>query len=325
MNCATPRRRGGRIDRDLRTPASLVKTDSPDTHRAAIAGPPLWLLALITISGAMAMHMFVPALPDAALALQATPASMQMAISIYIVGLAVGQLAYGPLSDAYGWRRLLMAGLALYVAGGVACALATGVNGLLAGRLVQALGGCAGLSLGRAMVRDTAPTESAVRELALLNLMVLLGPGIASVVGGVLTATAGWRSIVLLLAAVGAATLVFCWRTLPETTVPACRFGARVLVSDYRALLGSRRFVGFAVGGGCATTSLYAFLSAAPFIFIDELHQSVDAGRQPVAAHRCLVEPDKCRDPAHDRAGWRPDSDEHHRPDACLCLRLRNR
>jgi DHA1 family bicyclomycin/chloramphenicol resistance-like MFS transporter len=238
--------------------------------------PPLWLLALITVSGTMAMHMFVPALPVAASALQAGTGAMQMTISIYIIGLAGGQLVYGPLSDALGRRPMLMVGLALYVVGGVTCALAPGLHTLLFGRLVQALGGCAGLALGRAIVRDTSSNESAVRELATLNLMILIGPGLAPVVGGALASHAGWRSIFLLLAAVGAATLVFAWRLLPETLSASRGLNARALLGDYRALLGSRQFIGFALGGGCATTSVYAFLSAAPFIFVNELHQPVD-------------------------------------------------
>jgi DHA1 family bicyclomycin/chloramphenicol resistance-like MFS transporter len=238
--------------------------------------PPMWLLVLITISGTMAMHMFVPALPDAAHSLGTTAGEMQMAISIYIIGLAAGQLCYGPLSDALGRRPLLMTGLALYTAGSVAAAFAPGLGTLLTARLVQALGGCAGLALGRAIVRDTTTSGSAIRELALLNLMIMIGPGLAPVVGGAVSGAAGWRAIFVLLAIGGAATLVFTWRLLPETARPSGRLGVRPLLQDYRALLSSPRFVGFALGGGSATTCVYAFLSAAPFIFIDELHEPVE-------------------------------------------------
>jgi MFS transporter, DHA1 family, multidrug resistance protein len=237
--------------------------------------PPLWLLVLITISGTMAMHMFVPALPDAARALGTTPGQMQMAISIYIIGLAAGQLCYGPLSDALGRRPLLMTGLGLYAVGSVAAAFAPNLGTLLAARLVQALGGCAGLALGRAIVRDTTQAESAIRELALLNLMIMVGPGLAPVVGGAVSAAVGWRAIFALLAVGGVLTLFFTWRLLPETGHPSGRVGVGTLVADYRELLTSRRFVGFALGGGSATTCVYAFLSAAPFIFVNELHEPV--------------------------------------------------
>ena len=244
----------------------------PSAKRAA---PPLWLLVLITISGTMAMHMFVPALPDAAQALGTGTGPMQMAISLYVSGLAIGQLFYGPLSDALGRRPLLLFGLALYTLASLVAGLAPGLGTLLAARLLQALGGCAGLALGRAMVRDTSSSDTAVRQLALLNLMIMIGPGFAPMVGGALAGSFGWRSVFFLLAAVGALTLVFAWRLLPETGRPGGRVGARVLAADYASLLSSRRFVALLIGGSCATTSIYAFLAAAPFIFTLELHKSI--------------------------------------------------
>ena len=133
------------------------------TERSIAPAPPMWLLVLITISGTMAMHMFVPALPDAARALGTTAGQMQMAVSIYIIGLAAGQLGYGPLSDALGRRPMLITGLALYALGSVAAAVAPNLGTLLAARLLQALGGCAGLALGRAIVRVTTQAEAAIR------------------------------------------------------------------------------------------------------------------------------------------------------------------
>ena len=237
--------------------------------------PPLWLLVLITLSGTLAMHMFVPALPDAARDLGAGIATMQMTISLYILGLAFGQLVYGPLADAFGRRPVLMVGLAIYTLAGLAAALAPGAQSLIAARLFQALGGCAGLVLGRAMVRDTARAEEAVRQMALLTLMTLIGPGLAPMLGGVLSATLGWRAIFLVLAALGTAGLAFAWWLLPETGSRNGGLSAAALARDYRTLLASPTFLGLAIGGGCATTSMYAFVAAAPFIFTRELHRPV--------------------------------------------------
>src|SRR5450830_1152291 len=117
--------------------------------------PPIWLLALITITGTLAMHMFVPGLPSAALDFHSSMPIMQMTISLYIFGLAVGQLIYGPLSDAYGRRPVLLIGLGIYTVAGVLAAVAPSVHFLIFTRLLQALGGAAGLVLGRAVVRDT--------------------------------------------------------------------------------------------------------------------------------------------------------------------------
>jgi len=240
---------------------------------AGRARPPIWLLVLITISGTLAMHMFVPALPDAARALGVSSAAMQMTISVYILGLAGGQLVYGPLSDALGRRPMLLTGLLLYTVGGTAAMLVSGIHALVAARLFQALGGCAGLALGRAIVRDTAPPDEAVRALALLNLMMMIGPGLAPLLGSGLVALSGWRTVFVLLAAMGAVTLFFTWRLIPETGKPSGRISVAALARDYGALLRSPSYLGFALGGGCATTSIYAFIAAAPFIVTAQLHR----------------------------------------------------
>lgn len=234
---------------------------------------PLWLLVLITISGTLAMHVFVPALPDAAHALAVSSGAMQMTISVYILGLAGGQLVYGPLSDSLGRRPMLLIGLSLYTIAGVAALLSTGIHTLVAARLFQALGGCAGLALGRAIVRDTARPDEAVRALALMNLMMMVGPGFAPLVGSGLVSVFGWRSIFVLLTLLGATTLAFTWRMIPETSKPSGKISVSILAHDYGALLRSPTFIGFAIGGGCATTSFYAFIAAAPFIVANTLHR----------------------------------------------------
>jgi DHA1 family bicyclomycin/chloramphenicol resistance-like MFS transporter len=232
---------------------------------------PLWLLVLITFSGTLAMHMFVPALPSAARDLGATAAAMQGTISLYIVGLAIGQLIYGPLSDCFGRRPVLMVGLVLYTAAGIAAVLASGVQMLVAARFIQALGGCTGLVLGRAMVRDVAAPEDAARRLAGMNLVVVIGPALAPLAGGVLSSTLGWRSIFLVLIGLGAANILFAWRLLPETGRPTGSISVLGLGRDYKRLLSSPAFLGYAIGGGCATTSMYGFTAAAPFIIVNQL------------------------------------------------------
>ena len=235
---------------------------------------PLWLLALFTFSGTLGMHIFVPALPSAGRDLGAGIGIMQWTVSLYIFGLAVGQLGYGPISDRFGRRPALMAGLALYTIAGLAAALAPDTHALIAARFFQAVGGCAGMVLGRAIVRDTAPPLGAARRLALMNLMVTLGPGAAPIVGGAMASTLGWRSIFFFLAALGFANALFAWRLLPETGPTGATVKASALARDYRRLIASPAFLGYAIGGGCATTSMYAFIACAPFIFGEQLHRS---------------------------------------------------
>ena len=255
--------------RASRAPVTAISATFPLVKRSA----PLWLLVLVTFSGTLAMHMFVPALTVAGHDLRVDATTIRMTISVYILGLAVGQLVYGPLSDVFGRRPTLLVGLALYTLGGLAATLAPNVGVLVAARLVQAAGGCAGLLLGRAIVRDTAESNDAVRRLALMSLMTMIGPGLAPLVGGLLAGAFGWRAIFVVLTALGVLNFGVSWRLLPETGTPRGRISAASVARDYRALLGSPRFLGFAAGGGCATTSFYGFIAAAPFIFINELHR----------------------------------------------------
>lgn len=233
----------------------------------------LWMLAVFTFSGTLAMHIFVPALSMAGKDLQASNAAMQMTVSLYILGLAGGQLLYGPLSDRYGRRPVLMAGLLLYTVAGLAAALAPGPHTLIAARLFQALGGCAGLVLARAIVRDTSANNAAAKRLALMNMMVMISPALAPLAGSFLAATLGWRSILYALCLLGVANLLLAWRKLPETHVQTRPLSVGILLRDYAGLFRSRQFVGYTLGGGCATTSMYAFVAGAPFIFIDQLHR----------------------------------------------------
>ncbi|WP_085933562.1 multidrug effflux MFS transporter [Enhydrobacter aerosaccus] len=245
---------------------SSVPDNNPSARHA-----PLWLLALITFSGTLAMHIFVPALPDAARDLGASVGAMQLTMSVYILGLAAGQLVYGPISDHFGRRPVLMVGLVIYACTGLWAAFAPNVNTLIVLRLLQALGGCSGMVIGRAMVRDTAVDKDAGRRLALMNLMVVIGPGIAPLIGSAVTTTVGWRALFFLLSGLGVVNFAFTWTLLPETRPRGRTTHLLALARDYGRLLKSPTFLGYALGGGCATTAMYGFVAASPFIFTHQL------------------------------------------------------
>jgi MFS transporter, DHA1 family, multidrug resistance protein len=230
------------------------------------------MLALFTLSGTLGMHIFVPALPSAAADLRSSPGALQLTISVYIAGLAIGQLVYGPVSDRFGRRPALIGGLVVFTISGVAAMFAQSVDQLIVARLFQALGGCAGLILARAIVRDTAASHEATQRLALMNLMATAAPGVAPLAGGALAGLFGWRSIFVALCVLGAMNALCAWRLLPETG-KLVSISSAVLARQTRQLMASPAFVGYSIGGGCATTSLYAFIACAPFIVVNQLHR----------------------------------------------------
>jgi DHA1 family bicyclomycin/chloramphenicol resistance-like MFS transporter len=244
-------------------------TASP-LHQRARA--PFLLLVAMTACGTLGMHIIIPALPATARALGMSIGTSQLTITLYLIGLAIGQLLYGPVSDRFGRRPVLLAGLSLFTAASLVTSLAPNAAILIGARIVQSLGGCAGLVLGRAAVRDGASADKAAGQLALLTLVMAMVPAIAPAIGGYLTAYVHWRASYVLLAGFGASTLAACALLMPETlSAPAA--GRRSMVTAYVRLLRSRRFLGYAVGGACSTTAFYGFMSASPFIFETQLHQ----------------------------------------------------
>jgi len=238
--------------------------------------PSLALLIAVTMTGTMAMHVFVPAMPAAAADLGTSPSLIQSTITLYIVGLAAGQLIYGPLSDRFGRRPVLLVSLALYVLGLVLAIPVASVGALIGARLLQSLGACGALVLGRAMVRDGSSGEDAVRRLAAVMIAMTMTPAIAPAIGGVISGWFGWRAIFGILAVFVAGLLVLIAFTLPETARTRLALpGLRSIVINYGRLLAIPSFRYYLLAGTFCTTSIYGFLTAAPFIFVDVLHRSI--------------------------------------------------
>lgn len=238
------------------------------------------VLALIAATGSMAIHMLVPALPRIAAEFATGEARAQQAVSFYLAGLAGGQLIAGPLIDRLGRRPLMLAGLLLYIAGGMAAALAPQIDLLLAARVVQACGGAFGVVSARVMVGDLFGPHRAPGVQATLMAIVLVSPAFAPVIGGAIADVAGWRAIFGLLGIAGIAGLA-CFHRLPETrpalAAPTAQPVARAvpangpaagesLVRSYLRLLGNRGFLLTAATLGAASSGLYMFLGAAPFL-----------------------------------------------------------
>lgn len=236
---------------------------------------PFPLIVAVTACGTLGMHLIIPALPDTARSLGVSAGTIQLTITLYLIGLAIGQLLYGPISDRLGRRPVLLAGLALFTLAGIATAAAPNAWMLVIARILQSIGGCAGLVLGRAIVRDSATSDRAAAQLAMLTLVMSAAPAIAPVLGGYATAWFGWRAAFALLALVGGVTLAFAVLLLPETNTLASGTRASLLIGSLR-LFRSRAFCGYVLGGACTTTSFYAFMAVSPFILVDLLHEPTE-------------------------------------------------
>ncbi len=220
------------------------------------------------------MHIFVPALPAVARQFDVQPGTAQLTLTLYLVGIAVGQLLYGPLSDRFGRRPVLITALAIFLIGTLLAGITSRIEWLITARVLQALGACGGLVLGRAMVRDGAPTDQAARQIALLVMAMTTTPALAPLVGGTITSWLGWRAIFAFLGATGLGLLVLTVMAVPETNRQRVALpNPMAMLGAYGRLLRLPQFCALAVGGSFMSTSMYAFFASSPFLFIEVLHR----------------------------------------------------
>lgn len=239
--------------------------------------PSFFILVAISAIGPLALNMFMPSMPGLQKAFGVSYGTAQLTLTLYLIGMAACQLIYGPLSDRYGRRPLLLIGLALFLVASLAAALAPNIETLIAARLVQAVGGSAGIVLARAMVRDVYAREKSASVIAYVTMAFVAAPMVAPIIGGALDRVAGWRASFWVLAALGGAVLGAAWRTLPETHRGLGRTGGGLsLLSGAAHLFALRRFRGYAITLAFASGVFFAFLGGAPHVMMDVL------GRTPV-------------------------------------------
>jgi DHA1 family bicyclomycin/chloramphenicol resistance-like MFS transporter len=229
------------------------------------------LLALLTALGPFSVDMYLASLPDIGRSLSASPAAVQLTLSVYLVGYAVGQLVYGPLSDRFGRRPVLLISLAGYCAASLACALAPTIELLLLARACQALGSSGAIVIARAVVRDLYEGARAGRELALMGAIFSLAPVIAPSVGGLLQSGFGWRSNFVVLVLIGATAGLLVWLMLPETlrARSAEPPGVRAMLASYREILSHRAFRAYLGLISISFGGVFAWISASPFVLQD--------------------------------------------------------
>lgn len=257
------------------TPSSTTGALSRPASSAGL----IILLGAITALGPAATDMYLPALPTIASDLSAAAGDVQLTLAVYFIGMALGQLLYGPVSDRLGRKGPLLVGLGLFVLASAGSAFAPNIGLLIAFRFLQAMGGCASAVLTRAIVRDAFPVQDAARVFSLMTLVMGVAPILSPMAGAALMGLFGWRSIFWALAIFGALALVASVMALPETRAAAPKQAAQSgsFGSNLTLLLKDRSFMGFTLAGGMAQAGMFAYIAGSPFVFIDLHHVSAAA------------------------------------------------
>lgn len=237
----------------------------------ASAGRIIIILGALAAFAPVATDMYLPAFGLMAAHFGVEEGSIEATLSAFFLGLAVGQAFYGPLIDRFGRRGPLLAGIGIYTAATLLCLVAPDVTVFTALRFLQAVGGCAGMIVGRAVVRDLFDEREGARALSLLMMVMTLAPILAPVLGGFIVTVAGWRTVFLFMLAFGLICAVLVWRVLPETLPPERRhaLSLRAIAATWAHLLGHRPFIVPALVGGLAQACMFAFITGSPFVFIN--------------------------------------------------------
>jgi MFS transporter, DHA1 family, multidrug resistance protein len=237
---------------------------------AARPKPSLFLLVAMTGLGPFTMQIVIPSMPAMAAALTVPYGTVQLTLTVYLIGVALGQLLYGPLSDRYGRKPLLLAGLGLYLLGSAAAAVAPSAGLLILARALQAAGGCAGLVLGRAMVRDAYPRDRAASVIGYVSTAMAVAPMVSPLLGSVLTEHLGWRSTMLTCLAIGVP-LWFAMRVrLPETLVEKAPLpGLTGMLGAYVQLLRLPAFRAYCGVVAFSTGVFFAFAAGTPLVVVN--------------------------------------------------------
>ena len=227
------------------------------------------VLVLATAIGPFAMQVFLPALPAIQTGFGVNAATAQLVFSLSAFAIAISMLVYGPVSDRLGRRPALIGGLAVYLAGSVLCAVAPTIWVLILGRIIQAAGGCAGLVLTRAIVRDRFGLDRSAEMLAYVTVAMVAAPMVAPALGGLLADAFGWRAIFWVGVGLGVIIMAVVARALPETRHPGSTPLSRNPLHGFGRLMRSRAFVGYVLNGAWSIGVFYAFLAAAPFVMTE--------------------------------------------------------
>lgn len=231
------------------------------------------LLTGLVAFGPVSTDLYLASLPDMGRYFGASVEMVQMTLSVFLLGFAVSMLVYGPLSDRFGRRPVILGGVVIYVVGSVACLLATSIEMLIASRFLQAVGACCGPVVARAVVRDVYPREQAAKVMSYMASAMALAPFVAPIIGGWFHTLFGWRSNFILLGLFGLVLLAGTWRWLGETNHhpdPHALSPLR-MAGNYRTLASDRQVLGYVVVVAATFAGMFSFISGSSFVLIDVL------------------------------------------------------
>ena len=227
------------------------------------------ILGALSAFGPLAIDFYLPGFPAMAQAFATDEKHIQLTLAVYFLGLSIGQLVYGPIADRFGRRVPLLVGVGLFTAASFACAFAPSLDWLIGARFFQALGGCAGMVLSRAIVSDKCDAVGSAKVFSQLMLVMGLAPILAPMLGGLLVNVYGWQAIFIVLTGFSALAALAVALGLPESlpaNVP--RQPLSGALRQYSRLLKDREYLGHALTGGIAMAGMFAYIAGSPFVFI---------------------------------------------------------
>jgi MFS transporter, DHA1 family, multidrug resistance protein len=227
------------------------------------------ILGVMSAFGPLSIDMYLPSLPTIAQDFGIPLARVQYSLASYFVGLAVGQIFYGPITDRYGRKKPLYFGMILYGLASLGCATATNVEELIFYRFLQALGACAGIVISRAIVRDKFHAREAARVFSLLMLIMGIAPILAPLGGGYIATQVGWRFIFWILVVLSSLMLLCQFFFLPETHVDPKKNSPKEILRIYQGILKSRPFVGNTMASAFAQAGMFAYITGSPWVFMN--------------------------------------------------------
>jgi DHA1 family bicyclomycin/chloramphenicol resistance-like MFS transporter len=247
-------------------PPELVAKD------AATSRVMLMLLVVMTGIAPISLYLLVPALPKLATSFGRDISIAQMTVSLYMVGIACSQIIMGPLSDRFGRRPVLLAGLSLMVAASIACSLANTLPELIAARFLQALGGASGMVVSRAIIRDLYEREQISARISLVIAVMMIAQMLSPLTGGLIETALGWRAIFVCITAASLVIAVAIALALPETRRKRTQAGS--FRGDVKNLVTSRAFLGFMLCQVLASQIIFAFAGGGPYIVVTQMGRS---------------------------------------------------